>query len=267
MKQIQTKKLEALVQRHSTTFYTAFKDLPEKKRNAVFAVYGFCRHADDLVDVEHDEDKLEEFANELLHFSNGVVKDSLIWTSLKEVFDTYDMNVDPFFEMMDGQKMDLHFMPFETIGHLEQYCYFVAGTVGMMLLPILATEHHRKLPQAAIDLGIAMQLTNILRDVGEDADLGRCYIPLELLLDHDLEVSEVLEKQMSDRFISAWEDLAHLAESKYDRFETYLHLFDEDSQKALLDAAQSYRKILDDIRGSGYKSLVLYSEKEKGEFK
>ena len=252
MEKIQSEKLEALVQRHSTTFYMAFKDLPEMKRNAVFAVYGFCRYADDIVDVEHDEEKLETLANELLYFSNGVVTDHLIWNSLKEVFEQFEMTVDPFFEMIDGQRMDIHFMPFETIGHLEQYCYFVAGTVGMMLLPILATQHYKKLGQAAIDLGIAMQLTNILRDIGEDADQNRCYLPLELLQDHDLEVHEILGKQMSDRFVKVWEDLAQLAESKYDRFETLIGLFDQDSQESLLKAARSYRHILEVVRSSGY---------------
>ncbi len=174
---------EDVIRRNSKSFYRAFSLLPKCKRESVFALYAFCRAADDCVDVEASEASLDALERDLERFLSGLTRDEPMWRAMDVVFESFDLDEQPFFDMIEGQRRDLSFRQPQTIGDLEEYGYYVAGSVGLMLLPIL---HSRSavsdgLKQSAIDLGVAMQITNILRDVGEDLDSGRVYLPRDAM--------------------------------------------------------------------------------------
>ena len=235
--------------------------LPSEKAKAVYAVYAFCRIADDIVDVENSPEGLEKIQLELNLMHKGSPVDKPVWRALSSVFERFDMSRHPFDDMLTGQRLDLEFKQPETIKALEDYCYYVAGTVGLMLLPILAEEHHKELEQAAIDLGRAMQITNILRDVGEDLSMGRIYLPVSVMQNYNcsedmLNSPEFRAGRVSDSFKQLWEDLAVTAENYYRSFEKKIELFDADSRLPLLSAGRLYKAILEAVRKAEYDCIT-----------
>lgn len=244
----------SIIQKNSQSFYAAFKDLPKAKRNAVFAVYAFCRAADDAVDLTHDSEPLDRLEAWINHWNDEVDPENAIQVALSDAVQRFQLDPVPFKEQLHGQRLDLNFKQPQTDEELFQYCYYVASTVGLMLLPILATKHHPELRQEAIDLGIAMQLTNILRDVGEDARNGRCYLPqlrMTPAIQHAIETSQV-----TPEFISLWESLATIAEDYYKRGLRSLHRYDKDSILALAKSAVYYKGILNAVRQANYNCLT-----------
>lgn len=163
---------EKIIKRHSKSFYYAFSNLPKDKARAVYAIYAFCRTADDSVDENKTSGlqliALDRLTDELSHFAKGQEVDHPLWRALRDVFNRFDMDIQPFYEQLTGQRMDIHFISPSNLSTLETYSKYVAGSVGKMLLPIIASNAKTDLNRVAEDLGIAMQLTNILRDVGED---------------------------------------------------------------------------------------------------
>lgn len=244
----------SIIQKNSQSFYAAFKDLPEPKLSAVCAVYAFCRVADDAVDLAHDREPLDRLEAWIDHWNDEIDPDDAIQVALSDAVQRFQLDPVPFKEQLHGQRLDLNFKQPETDEELFQYCYYVASTVGLMLLPILATQHHPELRQEAIDLGIAMQLTNILRDVGEDARNGRCYLPQSRMtpsIQHAIEMSEV-----TPEFITLWESLATIAEAYYERGLVSLHRYDKDSILALAKSAVYYKGILNAVRQANYNCLT-----------
>lgn len=248
---------EAIIKKHSKSFYYAFSRLPKVKARAVFAIYAFCRIADDSVDTETSEEKQVErlaiLESELEAFQKGLIIDHPIWRALRDVFDRYSISFQPFFDQLKGQKMDIHYSIPETIEDLEAYSYFVAGSVGLMLLPILASETSHDLTASAVSLGIAMQLTNILRDVGEDyKEKGRIYLPSSEMTAAAYTGKKLDEKIINDSFISIWEKLAVRAEVRYEQFQESILHFDKDSRFPVLLSANIYRNILNTVRQNDY---------------
>ena len=126
-------------QKHSKVSTVLFAITPEKARS-VFAVYAFCRQADDAIDRYQDIVKLNELEHGLRQMACGKVLDTPLWRALSVVFAKYDLQFQPFYDMLAGQRMDLNFQPPETEADLSSYSYFVAGSVGLMLLPILSSQ-------------------------------------------------------------------------------------------------------------------------------
>ncbi|ASV68682.1 MULTISPECIES: phytoene/squalene synthase family protein [Cytobacillus] len=261
---------EKIIQNYSNSFYYTFSHLPKEKANAVYAIYAFCRMADNAVDL-HDSTaekvtRLEQLHDELVLFQHNKELDLPLWRALRDVFNRYEMNIQPFFEQLEGQAMDISFKAPRTIDELLKYSYHVAGTVGLMLLPIIAKTHYQQLRPIAIKLGNAMQLTNILRDIGEDyRNHQRIYIPENLLVKYQYSTGELSRGVINPSFISIWEELAQKAESEYDSFETSYHLFDRDSQFQVLSAARVYRSYLAQIRNKQYncfkeKHAMIYDD-------
>lgn len=248
---------ETIIKQKSKSFYFAFSRLPKEKAQAVYGIYCFCRRADDNIDQattpEAEKEALEKLYEELVAFEQGNEPDIPLWRVLRDVFNRYDMSLSPFYDQLRGQMMDLHFKRPKTLQDLEEYSYYVAGSVGLMLLPIIAQENHHRLREAAINLGIAMQLTNILRDVGEDLlDIGRIYLPESLCLEEGYDLSDLNQQTIDSQFIAVWERLARSAEKRYDKFKESVGLFDRDSQFPVLLAANVYGIILDAVRKNDY---------------
>lgn len=251
---------EAIIKKHSKSFYHAFSSLPTEKSHAVYAIYTFCRIADDSVDENSTPASrraaLTQLKSELNLFSEGKEPNHPLWRALRHVFNTFEMSIEPFYDQLTGQEMDIQFSAPNTLVELENYSYYVAGSVGLMLLPIIASENHRDLRDAAIDLGVAMQITNILRDVGEDYDdKNRIYLPEVERLHFGYDENKLSKGVIDQSFINLWEHLAMRSETLYDDFTNHLEKFDDDSQLPVAISANVYRSILDVVRENEYDCL------------
>lgn len=261
-----------IIQEHSKSFYYAFSRLPEAEAKAVYAVYAFCRIADDGIDdaehAQHKKENIEQLEKELVQFGQTTL-DHPMWKALDDVFKRYPMEKQPFFDQLTGQKMDIHFKQPETLEELEAYSEYVAGSVGVMLQPILTNDLSSEAKQASVDLGIAMQLTNVLRDVDEDIHQNnRIYLPKQLMETEGYTEEDLQQGIVDERFIRIWETLAERAEELYDRFSLFISSYSEESQLPVLASAYIYRGILDAVRKQDYdcfskRAVVSAFQKER----
>ena len=171
---------------NSKSFYFASLPLPPAKRNATYATYAFCRVADDIADdaapgtEAEARQKLAELRRLLDGIENGTTPDHPLWGPFAHSIRQFSIPLVPFRTLLDGIESDLRPRRFETFVELKEYCFQVASTVGIALSHIFGYSDAEAFEYAA-NMGIAMQLTNILRDVGSDHSLGRIYLPLEEL--------------------------------------------------------------------------------------
>ncbi|TGG88888.1 phytoene/squalene synthase family protein [Geotoga petraea] len=247
---------ESIIKENSKTFYKAFSLLGKEKSNAIYAVYAYCRATDDSIDIHHSSEKLKILEKKLNDFEKGNTPDEPLWRALSDIFENYKMDIKPFYEMIEGQKMDIGFSQPEDQKDLLSYCYYVAGTVGKMLLPIIASEKHEEIDVGKIKLGEAMQITNILRDIGEDFENGRIYIPKNIMEKYNYSKNDLKNKVINDNFIKMWEYEAEQAQKMYDDFYNFIDYFDKDSKKSVLASAKLYNAILDAVRKNGYNCLT-----------
>jgi phytoene synthase len=171
-----------IARKSKSSFYYAFNLLPTEQRDAMNTVYAFCRQTDDIVDESAGTDelkyeKLRKWRMELEKSLNGL-SDYPILNKLSGTIQKFNIPLEPFFDLLKGMEMDLQKKRYITFNDLRTYCYNVASTVGLMCIEIFGYRH----PSAkdfAVNLGIALQLTNILRDIKKDAEKGRIYLPKE----------------------------------------------------------------------------------------
>ncbi len=246
---------ENIIKENSKSFYKAFSILPREKRNSIYTVYAFCRHADDTIDLFNSIDKLLKLENDLDRFTKGNIPDTPLFRALEDTFNRFPIDTEPFYDMIKGQKMDFNFTQPKDMAEFERYCYYVAGSVGLMLLPIIARENSENLREVGLGLGEAMQITNILRDIGEDYRQGRIYIPVDLLDEFPRAIESIKTNIINDDFIKVWESLAFIAEKKYKVFFKNLKLFDKDSRIAVASSALFYGEIMNVVRKNGYNCL------------
>lgn len=165
-----------------SSFYYAFNFLPKEKRDAMNTVYAFCRKTDDIVD--ENSDSLEIKKKNLKNWEENLKKslsgneEDLFFSDLVSFIKKFDINHEPFFDLIKGMEMDLLQNKYESFEQLHNYCYKAASTVGLMCIPIFGYKNE-KTKDYAVNLGLAMQLTNILRDVKVDLEQDRIYLPKE----------------------------------------------------------------------------------------
>lgn len=195
---------------HARSFYTASFLLTGERRRAAFALYAFCRRLDDLVDVEGGVDvarrlvDARDLVTSLYLPSPAAPLRELGWPreevlALADTVRRFHLPPAPFLELIAGMEMDLEPRRYASFAELERYCYRVAGVVGLLIARVLGFQEPRALDRA-VDLGIAMQLTNILRDVKEDAGRGRFYLPQDELAAFNLTEAEVASGRGGDRW-------------------------------------------------------------------
>jgi phytoene synthase len=245
---------ENVIREHSRTFHFATGFLPGRTRRAVRSLYGFCRATDDLVDrngatVEDIERWRAQVALPPAAQTHPVL---ISWSATREEF-----GVDRRYEreLIDGVEMDIFPRRYETWKELEQYCYRVASTVGLLSLPIigLAPGVSPKLAAMyAVRLGVALQLTNILRDVGEDAARGRIYLPLEDLKTHGVSEVDIHRRLMGEKFVALMKFEICRARALYRQALPGIALLDRGVRTAVGAAALLYRGILDEIEAIRY---------------
>lgn len=258
---------EAIARKEAKNFYYAFLALPKAKRAALCAVYAFMRHADDLADDERvpREQRLlqsQQWLDEWHRAAAGGPTDNPVFLALRDAEQRFDISMGLLDQLVQGTMLDLTapmagdgITTYSTFDDLYRYCYFVASVVGLVCIRIFGYTDPRA-EMLAEQTGIAFQLTNILRDVREDAERGRVYLPLEDLERFQLTAEEVASNR-GDRKLTAKERAlmemeAGRAREYYLAADRLLPLISQDSRAALWVLVTIYRRLLDHIEGAEY---------------
>ncbi|MCF6515010.1 squalene/phytoene synthase family protein [Lactobacillus sp. S2-2] len=237
-----------IIKNNSTSFYIAFSKLPKYEAMSVFAIYAFCRQADDITDKHDNIEELNKLEEKLIDLENGIIVNDPVFKALDVVFKNFSMSFKPFFEMIKGQRQDFNFMQPNSQKQLEDYCYYVAGTVGLMLLPIISKDSNQS-KELAKKIGIAMQITNILRDIGEDLSNDRVYIPSDLIKQFNVSLDN---REVNKNFISLWEYEAKIAEDNYNEGIKLIDYLIKEAKEPLMIAINLYHEILNVVRKNNY---------------
>lgn len=241
-----------------SSFYYSFMFLPKQKREAITALYAFCREVDDVVDecteLKVAQVKLAWWKDEISNLYQGKPIHP-VTRALQPVIQTYHLSEEHFHEIIDGMEMDLNFNRYQDFKQLQLYCYRVASVVGILTAQIFGFKN-RKTLKFAHDLGMAFQLTNIIRDVGEDARRNRIYIPLEDLAKFKVTEDDILKSRESDAIRQLLDDQIERAESYYDRALHELPEEDRKSQRVGLIMTAIYRTLLREIKADGAEKVL-----------
>lgn len=240
-----------------SSFYYSFMFLPPEQRQAITALYAFCREVDDVVDECHDvslaQIKLEWWRQEVERIFTGTPTHP-VGFALQDVLKRFKLPQEQLLEIIDGMAMDLSQTRYLDFKGLQLYCYRVASVVGLLSAEIFGHEHRQTLKYAH-DLGLALQLTNIIRDVGEDARRGRIYLPIEDLQRFGVPAKDILEARYSDAFRELMVFQAERAEHFYEQAFAQLPAGDRKAQRPGLVMAAIYRTLLREIAADGFQVL------------
>jgi phytoene synthase len=243
---------------HAKTFYLATRFLPNEKQRSIFAIYGLCRYVDDLIDESEDlitQSKInaadarpimDEFQRKLEEAYQTKQSDNLILMAFTDTLNTFHIPMKYPLELMEGVCMDLHTNRYQTFDQLYGYCYKVASVVGLMTSEVFGYEDPKAIGHA-IDLGIAMQLTNILRDIGEDLERNRIYLPLEELERFGLTEKDLFDHVIDDRFKALMDFQIDRARRYYASADEGIAMLNADSRLPVILARENYSRILDVI--------------------
>ena len=250
------------------TFYLGTLLLPPVKRKAIWAIYVWCRRTDELMDSPEAQQKSKiELSDQLYKWEEktrsifaGSIQDELD-AVMADTFERFPQSIQPYLDMIEGQRMDLNLHRYSTFKELELYCYRVAGTVGLMTQNVMGIDRaYTNAPwsekpdpsKAAVALGIANQLTNILRDVGEDRSRGRIYIPQEDLKRFGYSEDDL----MAGKINSQWKELMAFqldrARNWFEKSEEGIRWLSPDARWPVWTSLRLYRGILNAIERLDY---------------
>ncbi|SDL91687.1 farnesyl-diphosphate farnesyltransferase [Oryzisolibacter propanilivorax] len=240
-----------------SSFYYAFLFLPRERRAAITAFYAFCREVDDVVDEVTDPGvaaaKLDWWSGEVAKMFAGQPSHP-VTQALAPHLAPYGLQPQHLQAVVDGCRMDLTQTRYLDFPGLQRYCHLVAGVVGEVAARIFGQTEDAT-TQYAHRLGLAFQLTNIIRDVGEDALRGRIYLPISELQQFDVKASEITQRQYSERFAALMRFQCERARRTYDEALALLPAADRRAQKPGLMMASIYRTLLDEIEADGFQVL------------
>ncbi len=243
-----------IVRFHSKTFYLSSLFLEPLKRRAVWAVYAFCRTADDIVDRDSPApDKLaaiDAWEGQLVDSYGGRCSDP-IFVAFADAAQRFGISIEPALDLLRGARMDVTVRRYETYEDLREYCYLVASTVGLLVMPILGTLS----PDAVgygVALGRAMQMTNILRDVGEDARMDRIYLPAEDLRRFGCSEADILGGVIDEPFAELMRFEIARVRAMYAEAEPGIALLASESRFTVRLALGLYRRILERIEANDF---------------
>ena len=238
----------------SKTFYLASLFLSPEKRRVIWAVYAFCRTADDVVDrtapAAERLSAIDELERKLLAAVAGRAAEP-IFVAYADAVRRFDIPLDPALALLRGARMDVTVRRYETYDELCDYCYLVASTVGLLVAPILGYQSPEAL-EYGVMLGRAMQLTNILRDVGEDAMMGRIYLPKEDLERFGYSESNVFEGVVDEAFVTLMQFQIKRVRELYAQAEPGIAMLNAESRYTVRLALSLYRRILRAIELNDY---------------
>jgi 15-cis-phytoene synthase len=238
------------VARSRSNFYYSFIVLPPEKRRAFCAVYAFMRHCDDISDgdssAQSKTEMLRDWRSKLDAAYSGNFRQNTILPAFHDTVNHFSIPEEYFHWIIDGAEMDLTVVQYETFSDLYQYCFNVASAVGLVCLQIFGFQDPNA-KKYAEQCGIAFQLTNILRDVKEDAELGRIYLPIEDLRKFDYSLEELRQGIVDQRFRNLMRFEADRAREYYSAARKLIPLIQNDSKPALWAMIQIYERILNRI--------------------
>jgi len=241
-----------------SSFYYSFLFLPPERRRAITALYAFCREVDDVVDESSDSQlaatKLAWWRQEVANLFAGNPQHP-VSKALLPFTEKYSLSEKHLGEIIDGMEMDLTQTRYLDWQGLERYCHRVAGVVGLLAARIFGFTEPRTL-EYAHSLGIAFQLTNIIRDVGEDARKNRIYLPMEDLQKFGVPAADILGMRQTDAFRSLMRFQAERARSRYEEAFRALPASDRKAQRPGLIMAAIYRALLEEIERDGFNVLA-----------
>ena len=255
-------------QKWAKTFYLGTLLLPQEKRKAIWAIYVWCRRTDEIMDsVEastksQDElsDNLDEWEENTKNVFKGNIKSELD-SVLLDTIEKYPQSIQPYLDMIDGQRMDLNKFRYKDFDELKLYCYRVAGTVGLMTQNVMGIDSaYTSAPwsampdpsEAAIALGIANQLTNILRDVGEDRQRGRIYLPQADIEKFNYSEEELLNGEINNQWKALMNFQLKRARDWFQKSEDGIKWLSSDARWPVWTSLRLYRGILDSIERLDY---------------
>ena len=255
-------------QNWAKTFYLGTLLLPYEKRKAIWAIYVWCRRTDELMDSPEALTKSEEELSESLNLweentkniFKGIVKTDLD-AVLSDTLEKYPQTIDPYLDMIAGQRMDLTKFRYKNFDELKLYCYRVAGTVGLMTQNVMGIDAFYEaaswievpdISEAAIALGIANQLTNILRDVGEDRQRGRIYLPQDEIKQFGYSEEELLLGKINDQWKNLMAFQLNRAREWFKSSEDGIKWLSADARWPVWTSLRLYRKILNSIEQLDY---------------
>ncbi len=256
-----------ITQEASKTFYWGSTFLPRPKRRAVWAIYAFCRIVDDIVDEAFGESTprrghlsgsvspqqaLDGWRHSLERLYQGTdAGDGPVQRAWSDMLEQYPVPVQPALDLLDGVEMDLTVKRYTTFDDLYLYCYRVAGTVGLLTSPIFGYSDDAALVHA-VELGIALQLTNILRDIGEDMQRDRIYLPLDEMARFGYSERDIKDGIINDAFCELVRFQIARADDYYQRAQAGIALLSVDCRLAVRLSGVLYRGILERISSNNY---------------
>ncbi|KAB2011286.1 hypothetical protein E1A91_D09G008900v1 [Gossypium mustelinum] len=248
---------------YAKTFYLGTLLMTPERRRAVWAIYVWCRRTDELVDgpnASHITPRaLDRWEKRLDDLFEGRPYDMLD-AALSDTVSKYPVDIQPFKDMIEGMRLDLRKSRYMNFDELYLYCYYVAGTVGLMSVPVMGIAPESKASvesvyNAALALGIANQLTNILRDVGEDARRGRIYLPQDELAQFGLSDDDIFRGQVTDKWRNFMKDQIKRARMFFDEAEKGVSELNAASRWPVWASLLLYRQILDVIEENDYNNF------------
>jgi len=236
-------------------FYYSFVLLTGQQRKAMCAIYTFMRRCDDLSDEPGaTREALERWRAEMVEALAGNVGGHPVWPAFRHTVRRFGIPTEYFHEMIDGVLGDLEPRRFETFSQLYRYCYQVASVVGLTCIHIFGFDTRSALPLAE-KCGVAFQLTNILRDVREDAERDRVYLPAEDLERFGVDARDLAEGKRTDEFVDLMQFEAQRARAYYDEAAPLVDLVDPHSQASLWALIEIYSRLLGRIEKTNYDVL------------
>ncbi len=249
---------------YAKTFYLGTLLMTPERRRAVWAIYVWCRRTDELVDGPHASHitptALDRWESRLEDLFQGRPFDMLD-AALSDTVAKFPVDIQPFKDMIEGMRMDLKKSRYKNFDELYLYCYYVAGTVGLMSVPIMGISPDSQATtesvyNAALALGIANQLTNILRDVGEDASRGRVYLPQDELALAGLSDDDIFAGKVTDKWRNFMKSQIKRARMFFDEAEKGVTELNEASRWPVWASLLLYRQILDEIEANDYNNFT-----------
>lgn len=240
-----------------SSFYYSFRFLPKPQREAIIALYAYCREVDDVVDECKDVDvakkKLDWWRGEVEQLFTGNPSHP-VTKALAPHLKHFNLPKEYFLEILDGMGMDLEYDVYPTIKELSLYCYRVASVVGMLSIEIFGYTN-RQTQKYAYELGMALQLTNIIRDVREDAMRGRVYLPQEDLKRFNVDMDELVQGTHSQKIVDLLKFESERARQHYKNAFELIPDADRYSQRSGLIMGEIYLALLNEIEADGFKVL------------
>jgi len=251
------KQAERITVEHSKSFSFASGLLPEEKRSAVRALYAFCRTVDDIVDESMEaqrESRLDYWRGMVEHGS--FIDDDLVAVAWADTIVRYHIPRHYALQLIDGVSRDLTQTRYQSFEELATYCYGVASTVGLMSMYIVGFNTTAAIPYA-IKLGVALQMTNILRDVGEDYRNGRLYLPREELAFYGIREADIAMGHITDQWRQFMKFQIERTRQLYEESWGGIKMLDREGQLAIGAASVFYQGILDEIERNDYNVFTL----------